>query len=215
MNIYEIKKLSPFEEVGYLQLMQTLKNYAEPRNKIQSFLKKKELIRVKKGLYVFGQKAALKPYSLKHLANLIYGPSVISLEYALSFYNMIPERVEEITNITIRRNKLFETPVGRFSYCYLSPRKYVCGVTQILDEGRNILIATKEKALCDYLTLKTVPLKNLKELKDHLFENLRIEKHIVDNLNIALLTKLVELYHNRNVALLLMYLERKNNEKHY
>lgn len=209
MNIYEIRKLCPFEEVDYLRLMQLLKGYSEPRKKLQSFLKKKELIRVKKGIYVFGPKAAIEPYSREHLANLIYGPSSISLEYALSFYDMIPERVEEVTSITIRRNKLFVTPVGRFNYHFLSPQKYPMGMSQVLLAGRNILIASKEKALCDMLCLKTGRLKNKKELQEHLFENLRIEEYHIKNFNLSLLEALNLHYRNHNVNLLFAYLNGK------
>lgn len=54
------------------------------------------------------------------LAGLIHGPSYISLECALGFYGLIPERTKEITSICMgkksRKVKRFETPLGRFSY---------------------------------------------------------------------------------------------------
>lgn len=207
MNIHQIRRLCPFEEVGYLKLMQLLQNYAQPRNKIQSFLKTKGLIRVKKGLYVFGEKAAIEPYSKEHLANLIFGPSAISFEYALNFYNLIPERVEEVTCITTRRNKLFLTPIGRFSYQYINPQKYSVGITQILHQRRNILIASKEKALSDILAFKTDDLKNKIELDRHLLENLRIERENIYALNVNLMEKISRLYNNNNVNLLFSYVK--------
>src|SRR5207302_3122946 len=103
MHIQEIRNLAPFEEIDYLFLSGTLKGYAQPRNKIKAFIAHKDLIRVKKGLYVFGPKVARIPYCKELLANLIYGPSAISLEYALSFYGFIPEKVEELTSITVGR----------------------------------------------------------------------------------------------------------------
>ena len=61
----------------------------------------------KKGLYIFGKSVALQPYSKEVLANLIYGPSAISLSYALSYYGLIPERVHIVTSITNNRIKTF------------------------------------------------------------------------------------------------------------
>ncbi len=209
MNIYEIRRLCPFEEVDYLKLTQILRDYAQPRNKIQSLLRSKELIRVKKGIYVFGEKVALEPYSKEHLANLIFGPSAISFEYALSFYNLIPEKVEEVTSITTRRNKIYITAVGRFSYQYVNAQKYTIGITQILNHRRNILIATKEKALCDILSVKTPNLKNVSDLKTHLTENLRIEIENIHDLNPELLENISRLYKNDNVYLLESYLKGK------
>lgn len=48
-----------------------------------ALLRKKAIIRVKKGLYVFGPEVRRRPFSLEVLANTIYGPSYISLQYAL------------------------------------------------------------------------------------------------------------------------------------
>jgi hypothetical protein len=85
MCISDIRKQSPFEELDYLRLKSILQRYLQPRNEIQGLLKTGALLRVKKGLYVFGHDAALGPYCKEHLANFIYGPSAILLEYVLSF----------------------------------------------------------------------------------------------------------------------------------
>lgn len=213
MNIYEIRKQCPFEELGYIQLTQLLKSYKEPRSKIKALLKAQDLVRVKKGLYIFGKKAAILPFSQEHLANLAYGPSAISLEYALSFYNMIPERVYDVTSITTRKNKEFETPIGRFSYRFLTPKKFPIGLTQISVQGRNIIMATKEKAICDLLSLKTENLKSKTELRVHLFENLRIEKEALDDLNVDLIKEIKLHYRKKNISLLLAILEDIIHEK--
>src|SRR5258708_26257092 len=86
MNIFKIRRSAKREEIDYLFLMHALAEYRSPRNKIQAFLRSKELIRIKKGLYIFGEKARQEAFSKEILANLIYGPSAISLEYALAYY---------------------------------------------------------------------------------------------------------------------------------
>lgn len=209
MHISEIRKLSHFEELEYLRLKNILKNYSQPRNKIQQLLKSGDLIRVKKGLYIFGEKAALGPYCKEHLANLIYGPSAISLEYALSFYNMIPESVVEITSITLRKNKQFDTPVGRFSYRYLTAKKYAYGITQIDIEGRNVLIAIPEKALCDMLIMKAPRLDSIDEMQEYLDNNLRLERRHLEKMNLRSLTAIASCYQHPNIDLLVGFVKEK------
>ena len=48
-------------------------------------------MRIRKGLYAFGEPLRRAPISRELLANLIYGPSYISLDYALSYHGLIPE----------------------------------------------------------------------------------------------------------------------------
>ena len=72
-----VKKLALIEEFDYNFAMSALSEYKNPRIEINDLLKKGEIIRVKKGLYVFGPDLAREPYSRETLANLIYGPSYI------------------------------------------------------------------------------------------------------------------------------------------
>jgi hypothetical protein len=59
-------------------------------------LRKGAIIRVKRRLYIFGEDYRRRPFSRKMPANLIDGPTYISLEYALHYFGLIPERVEAI-----------------------------------------------------------------------------------------------------------------------
>ena len=90
------------EEFDYPALMAALRGFANPHAKITSLLDKGEIVRVKKGLYVFGEHYRLRPYSRELLANLAYGPSFISLDYALARHGLIPERVEALTSVIVR-----------------------------------------------------------------------------------------------------------------
>jgi hypothetical protein len=80
---------------------------------------------------------------------LVYGPSYISCESALSYYQLIPERVETITNVTSKKNKSYETPVGGFTYQHLNIKKYPLGVMRVELGKTWILMASVEKALFD------------------------------------------------------------------
>jgi predicted transcriptional regulator of viral defense system len=161
--------------IDYTRIMQALKGYKAPHRTISYLLKKGDLIRVKKGLYVLGDRVRTGLVSKELLSNLIYGPSYISQEYALSFYGLIPEKVEAITSMTPKKNKLFKTPVGVFLYRYLNSKLYSLGVTSILIQPEcHVLIATPEKALID--TLMQIKLEcSIDGMREHLTENLRIE----------------------------------------
>jgi predicted transcriptional regulator of viral defense system len=193
------------EEIDYLGLMDALSLYAKPRDKIRTLLRSGQLIRVKKGLYVFGPELAVGPYCKELLANLIYGPSCISLEYALGFYGLIPERVETVTSVTNKRDKRFNTPVGHFSYRYLHSKKYSIQITQqTLDEQHPILIASKEKALADILVLTPgLNLSNQKQLEHFLFEDLRLSENALKIMDSTNILELAATYKNQHINMLM------------
>jgi len=188
------------EEFDYESLMQTLRHYKKPRDAITRFLRDGSIIRLKKGLYVFGENFRRGVICKESLANLIYGPSYISLEYALSYHGLIPERVEQITSMTPLRSKTFQTPEGVFAYVHLLLRKIAVGVTLIeADPQHQFLIATPEKAIADRISFH----KNLTSTQDvysFVCEGLRIEEDMLAKLRIPLLEEIGEIYRNPAVT---------------
>ncbi|MBS2004793.1 MAG: hypothetical protein JST44_25000 [Cyanobacteria bacterium SZAS LIN-5] len=145
------------------------------------------------------------PVCKETLANLIYGPSCISLEYALSLTGFIPERVEVVTSVTPKKNKTFDTPIGRFTYRYLSAAKYPHGIEQIwVDSAHPVLIATPEKALCDYVVLNDVPNINSPDsAREFLVADLRIAPTQLERFDIRRLTHLNKHYKSASIARIL------------
>lgn len=166
MKKVNLPNLIPFD---YQFLTQLLKDYASPRNKINLMLKNGEMLRVKKGLYV----RSLENTDPFVLACLIYGPSYVSLESALSYWGIIPERVSGITCITNKRNKAYCTPAGRFTYRYLESSAFSKGVDLIAGKSGNFFMATPEKALCD--RTGTVKKLSVRDVSQFLSEDLRVE----------------------------------------
>jgi predicted transcriptional regulator of viral defense system len=195
------------EEFDYEILMQALQHYKKPRDAISRLLRDGFIVRVKKGLYVFAKNYRKEMICKESLANLIYGPSYISLEYALSYYGFIPERVEQITSMTPLRNKTFQTPLGVFEYVHLLPKKIAVGITLIeFDAKHQFLMATPEKALADRISFH----KNLTSTQDiHAFvcEGLRIEEDMLMQLKIPLLKEISYVYHNPAVTQLTRLIE--------
>lgn len=204
----EIRKKAKTEELDYLFLMDSLSSYRQPRDKLTDLLKAKKLIRIKKGLYIFGKDYRLRPYSLEVLANLIYGPSYISFEYALSYFNMIPEKVNRITSTSFKRNKDITTPIGEFIYYYLAPQKFSSGITlESIDDNTHFLIATREKALADFVA-RQKPFSSREELFTFLVEGMRIDANDIYALRLSLMKDITYFYQNKNVNYLCKILEK-------
>ena len=86
-----------------------LKNYKNPGAAIRRMLSKGALLPIRHGLYT------TDPDVPRHcLAMLIYGPSYLSFEYALSHYGLIPEGAVRFTSASFRKHKTkeFDTPFG-------------------------------------------------------------------------------------------------------
>ena len=188
-------------EFDYNLLLHALRDYKKPRDKIRGLIKNKDILSVKKGLYVLG-KEYNKPYNKHILANQIYGPSYITCQTALSFWNMIPERVELIVSMTTKRKKLFETPVGNFSYLYCPKKVFNVGINlEHVGDQKKILIASPEKALSDIIATQT-HISSKKEMKEFL-ELMRLDYSVVKGLDFSILEEIKAGYKRQSMKLLL------------
>ena len=207
-----LRKRVSGEEFDYQTLIDCLEGYSNPRAKITQLLRKGVIIRVKKGLYVFGEAYRRRPYSRELLANLIYGPSYISLEYALQYYGLITERVEAVTSVTSGRSRKFFTPAGMFTYRQIPVYALSRGMDRAeLMDGTAFLIATPEKALADkIISDRGASVGTQKKLLDYLENYLRIDMEQLLTLNPATLDDIAGRYFSRKLKNLTDFI-RKNN----
>ena len=166
-------------------ILDLLKGYKRPYDKINELIKQGILVLVKRGIYVPGPNLNIAGPEPFLLANHIFGPSYVSLDTALSYWGLIPEKVYEISSVTVNKSKTYKTPAGRFSYTRLPLPYYVFGIQRIqLTKTQIVLIASPEKALCDkIITTPGILLRSAKQVKDLLLDDLRIEKEMLRNLN--------------------------------
>lgn len=203
MNIYELKKQLTLSVFTHDMLVDILKNtYININDKIMKFVNNGELIRLKKGVYCLSKEYRDTPLDLISVSTMLYSPSYVSFEFALIYYGMIPERVEEVTCVTTKNNKLFETPIGRFSYKKIPLKAYSLGIDWIYDEklgGR--FIATPEKALCDKIRYdKGIGTLTQRNMLLYLREDLRIDLDF--KLDIQLIEEIAEAYKSKNLRTL-------------
>jgi hypothetical protein len=169
------KKMLDLQKFGniplsYAALEEMLCNYKSPYDKVSAMEKRGEIVRLKKGLYVVSDKISRKPLSRKLIANHLYGPSYVSFETALAFYDLIPEKVYTVCSATFEWAKQFENSVGRFEYITVPQDYYPVGINQqTIDEKYTYLFAAPEKALC-YLILATpnLRLQSIRAMREYL-----------------------------------------------
>ena len=178
------------------QLDQILGGTSDSRNAhIQRAMKKGLLIRLKRGLYYLGERLATRRPSTFEVAQLLYGPSYLSLESALSYHGLIPERVYTTTSVTIRRNNTIETPLGIFTYNKLPVENFFTSVERVKEDERTFLLASPWKALLDYIYCYKKQWRNVEPLQ----ESLRIELEDLPKISQQELEQLDHFYKRKNV----------------
>ncbi len=196
-----------YNEFDHLALYEALKAYKHPKDKITKLLKRGYLTKIKRGFYVKsgGPNTVI---SKEIIANLLYGPSYISLEYALSYYGLIPERVNALTSVTTKRKKQFKTQIGLFLYYELKKEYYSSGIQWIkINDGRGFFIASPEKAIIDKLYFEKAT-RTQNEMKSFLLENLRIEKEKLKELNADLIKDILSNYKKKSLMNLLKVIKK-------
>ena len=151
-------------------------NIKRGNQKIRLLERDRQIIRLKKGLYVCNPEITGKILSTELIANHLYTPSYVSMSSALRYYGLIPEAEFTKQSMTLKHSKDFDTPLGRFEYTHISKKAFSVGLTNIRKDGYAFVIATPEKALCDLIA--NSPNVNLRYLKDavtYLEDDIRME----------------------------------------
>lgn len=156
--------------------------------KIRLLERDKQIIRLKKGLYVCNPEVTGQPLSTELIANHLYTPSYVSMSSALRFYGLIPEQVYVMQSMTIKHSRNFDTPVGRYEYTRISKNAFSVGLTSIRKTKYAFVIATPEKALCDLIANSPgVILRYPKDAAVFLEEDIRMDLSDFRQMNTAIL----------------------------
>lgn len=186
----DLRSLSS-QPIPHQLLMTLLKDYDRPNDKIHSLLKKGILQSIRKGLYIAGPaiNEGKKPEPFL-VANHIVGPSYVSLETALSYHGLIPERVYEVASMTTKAARKFSTPLGSFTYTKLPLPYYAYGIDSVkLADNQYALIASPEKALFDKIvTTSGVLFRSKKSVLEYLVDNLRVDEDMLRKLNTKIMS---------------------------
>ncbi len=175
-------------------VIEALSSYGRPNDKISEMIKGSELIALRRGLYLPGPELDLPLPNNFLIANHLRGPSYVSLESALSYWGLIPERVYEISSVTTKTSKTYETAIGRFSYQHLITPYYSFGIKSVrLTDMQTALVASPEKALCDKIILTSgVLLRSITQALDFLLEDMRLDEDLLRGFDIATIHSWIE-----------------------
>ncbi|MFO7821976.1 MAG: hypothetical protein R6V56_08005 [Lentisphaeria bacterium] len=124
----------------------------EPREQLQTQLyrwcRAGKLLPLRRGMYAFAEEYRRVSIAPAELANDLYSPSYLSLQWALSYYGLIPEKAVTFTSVTTRQTKRFRNDFGMFTYRHLKPDVFF-GAQALRMNGHDVRIAKPEKALLD------------------------------------------------------------------
>ena len=152
-------------------------SYNFPNDKIQALENEGKLIRLKKGMYVVSPYVSGELLSEELIANHLYGPSYVSMESALRYYGLIPEKVFTVRSATTNRSRKFGNSIASFQYVSVREDYYSIGINQkMVDNKYTFLIASPEKALCDLIvTTPHINFQSVKAVETYLEDYLRLD----------------------------------------
>lgn len=202
MDFEMFRRQVSIEVIDYQLLASFFKDLKRPRDKIYTLLHEGKLVRLKQGLYIFGENWRRAPLCLEMIANLLYGPSCVSFEYALFHYGLIAERPTVISSLTIGKSKVYRTSIGTFEYRAIDKEKFKVGIEyRSLGKEGGYFIASKEKALAD-LVYRTPGIRTREQLRFYLFEEMRMDEKMFRDLDFQKLNQIAKAYKKNSVRML-------------
>lgn len=178
----QLAKLTVFKDVAMfnrqtLQRVLNIGNNALYAN-IKRWLKKGELIQLKRGWYVTKNYYLMTPGKqiyLEWLANKLKEPSYLSMEYVLQKYNLLSEAVYSITSVSLKKPKSFINNLGQFSYTNINEKLFKGYKVKQVGEY-DIKEASLAKALFDYLYYKK---GKLAKITQDMWDDLRLNMDVI------------------------------------
>lgn len=203
--IYQLSKFAS-QPIPHHLLKALLKDYKRPNDKIHELLSKKIILPLKKGLYITGESIGSNHAPKELIANILYGPSYVSLDYALAYHGIIPESVMQISSLSIKPSKIIRNSLGEFSYTHIPLPYYSYGIKQIKASAfHNYLIAQPEKALCDKIICTSgIQLRSKQDVFALLLEDWRIDESDLKQMDLKQIETWLEEAPKKNSLLVLI-----------
>lgn len=151
MNYFSFRdKILPLGCVSTEQIKLFFPGY--DRNSITRWVTAGRLVKLRRGWYALSE-CTMERDSALYVAGKIVNPSYLSLQWALSFYGMIPETIVSFTSVTTLKPQQYGNILGNFVYQSIAPHLFFGFEPRTLSGGRTYMLATPEKALLDLLYL--------------------------------------------------------------
>jgi hypothetical protein len=161
-------------------------------------LKSRELVRVRRGLYVLAPKyrgEAAHPFAI---AQALEPGSYVSFETALSMHGWIPESVQTTASVIPgRKSSALEHPtLGSFSFhpLALNNVRFLELVERLQWGSQTALVAKPLRALLDLVTLRKLRWQGM----DWLIEGMRIDEQALQEVSRARIDALIGVYKQKS-----------------
>jgi len=156
-SIFTVAKELPYFELEDLLSVEKNKEYSKII--LSRYKKTGKVIHLKKGIYVTKDyvdtikiRGELSSYS-EMIANKIYQPSYLSLEYVLYQHNLLTEIPNNFTSVSLAKTYKFSNDFGNFFYRRIKKGLFL-GFNLEKKGDFWVAKATKAKALFDFLYLR-------------------------------------------------------------
>lgn len=180
----QLKDLPYFSKKTVFQLADQLELKKSTVNTyVSRFLKRKEILALKNGLYLSGdffEKNKGEISYLFYLANILRKPSYISSWTALQYYDLTTEVIRSFTSVSLKVTRDYETKAGTFSY--QSIKKELFSDYSLVEGKFNFFIASPAKALFDLLYFRTRQFRGIRRNEiPKIIKELRVDFEEMEN----------------------------------
>jgi len=157
-----------------------------------------EIHRIRRGLFCLDRRFLPAPPNPLALAQLVYGPSYLSTETALSWHGWIPEAVHAVVSTGLGRSREFVTPLGTYVFQRVPQKSLMSGVQRITEAAPHVsyLMARPLKALADYVYTHHCDWRSADPLRG----SLRIEDESLSSLSAEDFAELEDQYRSGRVS---------------
>lgn len=190
------------EKMGESKSRQEIKNF------IYKLVKKGWLIRVKRGFFIISDISGRGNIELSQLtiAQIIDTNSYVSFEGALQYHGMFDQYLKTIISVGLKR--AYFKKVSNWVFKYIKSKKDLFNDFKEYNiDGQLIKIATKEKALLDFLEYR----KNIHDI-DLVIEKLRDYQRNIDIKNLINVSEKYSLTSKRILGFILDFLNFKSED---
>ena len=168
-----------------------------------------DVIHIRRGLYCLSRELSPVLPNPYVIANLVHGPSYVSMESALEYHGLIPEAVQIVFSVTNDRAKMLSTPVGTFKYLHVRQFPLMAGVERHEDDSSGVFfVATPLKALCDIVAVRRLDWTSLKPFID----SYRLDEEVAGKIGKRDISNLLEVYNSNRVRAFLEGLRREKRK---
>lgn len=213
------RKMEVLKNIGVVPINKSVlyslySDLKQPKDKVSDLERNGLIVRIKRDLYVVSEKVHGKEISRELVANHLYSPSYVSLETALAYYGLIPERVYSVRSVCTKMHKNYDTPLGHFEFVKVPDGYFSIGIRQeIVNNEYAFLIASPEKALCDkIICTPNIRIQSVKAMREYLEEDLRFEMSALQNFDIEIIKQCVAVGRKKGeLEILIKFLRIFNN----